>query len=154
MPAVPGLDQVDHLTNSSMMNVGFLPDHLLILGGSYIGLEFAQMYRPCSFEKCLRTRKEGHDIVMAVDCDGTSEICGSHLLIATGRRPNTDDLGLEHADVKRDARGYIIVDDELRANAPGIWALGDCNGRGAFAHTCWNVMRSSPPICSMVRIGG
>ncbi len=88
--------------------------------------------------KCLRVRKEGSDIVMTVDCDGTSEIRGSHLLIATGRRPNTDDLGLERAGVKRDARGYIIVDDELRTNAAGIWALGDCNGRGAFTHTSWN----------------
>ncbi len=175
VPAVPGLDQVDYLTNSSMMNVDFLPDHLLILGGSYVGLEFAQMYRrfgsavtvieigprltPREDEdvseaiagfltkegvsvrlnaKCLRVRKEGSDIVMTVDCDGTSEIRGSHLLIATGRRPNTDDLGLEHTDVKRNARGYIIVDDELRANAAGIWALGDCNGRGAFTHTSWN----------------
>jgi pyruvate/2-oxoglutarate dehydrogenase complex dihydrolipoamide dehydrogenase (E3) component len=88
--------------------------------------------------KCLGVRKDGSDIVMIVDGGGTSEIRGSHLLIATGRRPNTDDLGLEHADVKRDARGYIIVDDELRANAAGIWALGDCNGRGAFTHTSWN----------------
>lgn len=175
VPAVPGLDQVDYLTNSSMMNVDFLPDHLLVLGGSYIGLEFGQMYRrfgsavtiieigprltPREDEdvseaiagfltkegvsirvnaKCLSVRKEGSDIVMTIDCDGTSEIRGSHLLVATGRRPNTDDLGLEHADVKRDARGYIIVDDELRANAAGIWALGDCNGRGAFTHTSWN----------------
>jgi pyruvate/2-oxoglutarate dehydrogenase complex dihydrolipoamide dehydrogenase (E3) component len=175
VPAISGLDQVDYLTNSSMMNVDFLPDHLLVLGGSYIGLEFGQMYRrfgsavtiieigprltPREDEdvseaiagfltkegvsvrvnaKCLRVRKEGSDVVMTVDCDGTSEIRGSHLLIATGRRPNTDDLGLERAGVKRDARGYIIVDDELRTNAAGIWALGDCNGRGAFTHTSWN----------------
>ncbi len=75
---------------------------------------------------------------MTVDCDGTSEVAGSHLLVATGRRPNTDDLGLDRAGVKRDARGYITVDDELRTNVPGIWALGDCNGRGAFTHTSWN----------------
>jgi pyruvate/2-oxoglutarate dehydrogenase complex dihydrolipoamide dehydrogenase (E3) component len=175
VPAIPGLDQVDYLTNSSMMNVDLLPDHPLIVGGSYIGLEFGQMYRrfgsavtileigprliPREDEdaseaiarflrkegvavrvnaKCLRVRKEGSDIVMTVDCGGTSEIRGSHLLIATGRRPNTDDLGLERAGVKRDARGYVIVDDELRTNAAGIWALGDCNGRGAFTHTSWN----------------
>ena len=175
VPAIPGLDQVDYLTNSSMMNVDFLPDHLLVLGGSYIGLEFGQMYRrfgsavtivqrnprlvPHEDEdvseaiagfltkegvsvradtKCLGVRKDGSDIVMTVECGGTSEIRGSHLLIATGRRPNTDDLGLEHAGVERDARGYIIVDDELRTNAAGIWALGDCNGRGAFTHTSWN----------------
>ena len=175
VPPIPGLDQVDYLTNSSMMNVDYLPDHLLILGGSYVGLEFGQMYRrfgsavtvieggprltPREDEdvsaaiagfltkegvsvrvnaKCLGVRKDGSDIVMTVDSGGTSEIRGSHLLIATGRRPNTDDLGLERAGVKRDARGYIIVDDELRANAAGIWALGDCNGRGAFTHTSWN----------------
>jgi pyruvate/2-oxoglutarate dehydrogenase complex dihydrolipoamide dehydrogenase (E3) component len=175
VPAIPGLDQVDYLTNSSMMNVDFLPDHLLVLGGSYIGLEFAQMYRrfgsavtviergpritPREDEdvsdaiaeflakegvsvranaKCLGVRKDGRDIVMTIDCDGTSDIRGSHLLIATGRRPNTDDLGLEHAGVEQDARGYINVDDELRTSAAGIWALGDCNGRGAFTHTSWN----------------
>jgi pyruvate/2-oxoglutarate dehydrogenase complex dihydrolipoamide dehydrogenase (E3) component len=174
VPAIPGLNQVDYLTNSSMMNVDFLPDHLLVLGGSYIGLEFGQMYRrfgsavtiiergphltPREDEdvsaiagfltkegvsvrlnaKCLGVRQEGGDIVMTVDGDGTSELRGSHLLIATGRRPNTDDLGLEHVGVKQDARGYIIVDDELRTDAAGIWALGDCNGRGAFTHTSWN----------------
>ena len=175
VPPIPGLDQVDYLTNSSMMNVDYLPDHLLILGGSYVGLEFGQMYRrfgsavtvieggprvtPREDEdvsaaiagfltkegvsvrvntKCLGVRKDGSDIVMTVDSGDTSEIRGSHLLIATGRRPNTDDLGLERAGVKRDARGYIIVDDELRTSAAGIWALGDCNGRGAFTHTSWN----------------
>jgi pyruvate/2-oxoglutarate dehydrogenase complex dihydrolipoamide dehydrogenase (E3) component len=175
VPAIPGLDHVDYLTNSSMMDVDFLPDHLLVLGGSYIGLEFGQMYRrfgsavtiiqrnprlvPHEDEdvseaiagfltkegvsvrvnaKCLGVRKDGSDIVMTVDSGGTSEIRGSHLLIATGRRPNTDDLGLEHAGVERDAHGYIVVDDELRTDAAGIWALGDCNGRGAFTHTSWN----------------
>ena len=175
VPPIPGLDQVDYLTNSSMMNVDYLPDHLLILGGSYVGLEFGQMYRrfgsavtvieggprvtPREDEdvsaaiagfltkegvsvrvnaKCLGVRKDGSEIVMTVDSGDTSEIRGSHLLIATGRRPNTDDLGLERAGVRRDARGYIIVDDELRTSAAGIWALGDCNGRGAFTHTSWN----------------
>ncbi len=175
VPAIPGLDEVDYLTNSSMMDVDFLPDHLLVLGGGFIGLEFGQIYRrfgsavtvigtsprlvPHEDEdvseaiagflkkegvsvrlnaKCLRVRKEGGDIVMTVDCGGISEIRGSHLLVATGRRPNTDDLGLENTDVKQDSRGYIIVDDELRTNAAGIWALGDCNGRGAFTHTSWN----------------
>jgi pyruvate/2-oxoglutarate dehydrogenase complex dihydrolipoamide dehydrogenase (E3) component len=89
--------------------------------------------------KCLSVSKQGSEIVMKLDCaEGTPEIRGSHLLIATGRRPNTDDLGLERADVKRDARGFIEVDDELRTNVAGIWALGDCNGRGAFTHTSWN----------------
>ena len=172
---IPGLDHVDYLTNSSMMDIDFLPRHLLLLGGSYIGLEFGQMYRRFGSEvtiveggprlvsrededvsaaitdilvrdginvltgaKCLRIDKQGDDIVMTVDRGGISELRGSHLLIGTGRRPNTDDLGLDLAGVKRDARGYIVVDDELRSSVPGIWALGDCNGKGAFTHTSWN----------------
>jgi pyruvate/2-oxoglutarate dehydrogenase complex dihydrolipoamide dehydrogenase (E3) component len=175
VPDIPGLDQVDYLTNSSMMDIEHLPRHLLVLGGSYIGLEFGQMYRRFGSDvsivelgprlisrededvsaaitdilaregitvlpsaKCLRTDRQGEDIVMTVDCSGTSELRGSHLLIATGRRPNTDDLGLDRAGVKRDERGYIVVDDELRTSVPGIWALGDCNGKGAFTHTSWN----------------
>jgi pyruvate/2-oxoglutarate dehydrogenase complex dihydrolipoamide dehydrogenase (E3) component len=175
VPAIPGLDQVDYLTNSSMMDIDFLPPHLLVVGGSYVGLEFGQMYRRfgsrvtiielgprlVSHEdvdvseaitgfltnegitvrvnaKCLSVTKQGDDMLLRVDCDGTSEIRGSHLLVATGRRPNTDDLGLERAGVRQDARGYITVDDELHTNVPGIWALGDCNGRGAFTHTAWN----------------
>jgi pyruvate/2-oxoglutarate dehydrogenase complex dihydrolipoamide dehydrogenase (E3) component len=176
IPQIPGLDQIKYLTNSSMMDVDFLPRHLLVLGGSYIGLEFGQMYRRFGSEvtiveigprliprededvsqavagfldregvhvelnaKCLSLSKRGDDIVMALDCaDGKREIAGSHLLIATGRRPNTDDLGLDRAGIKQDARGYIEVDDELSTNVPGVWALGDCNGRGAFTHTSWN----------------
>jgi pyruvate/2-oxoglutarate dehydrogenase complex dihydrolipoamide dehydrogenase (E3) component len=175
VPDIPGLDQVDYLTNSSMMDIDFLPRHLLVLGGSYIGLEFGQMYRRFGSEvsivqrgprlvpqededvsaaiadilaregitvltgaKSLRIDKQGDDIVMTVDRGGTSGLRGSHLLIATGRRPNTDDLGLDRAEVKCDERGYIVVDDELRTSVPGIWALGDCNGKGAFTHTSWN----------------
>ena len=175
VPAIPGLDQVDYRTNSTMMDVDFLPRHLLVLGGAYIGLEFGQMYRRFGSEvtiveigprlvprededvssaiadilakeginvrldaNCLRVAKQGDEVVMTIDRDGTSELHGSHLLIAAGRRPNTDDLGLERAGVKLDTRGYIIVDDELRTNVPGVWALGDCNGRGAFTHTSWN----------------
>jgi pyruvate/2-oxoglutarate dehydrogenase complex dihydrolipoamide dehydrogenase (E3) component len=176
VPEISGLDQVEYLTNSTMMDVDFLPRHLLVLGGSYIGLEFGQMYRRFGSEvtiveigprlvprededvsnavaeflaregvdirlnaTCLSVSRQSDDIVMQVDCsEGAPEIRGSHLLIATGRRPNTDDLGLERAGVKRDSRGFIEVDDELRTNVPGIWALGDCNGRGAFTHTSWN----------------
>jgi pyruvate/2-oxoglutarate dehydrogenase complex dihydrolipoamide dehydrogenase (E3) component len=175
VPTIPGLDQVDYLNNSSMMNIDFLPRHLVVVGGSYIGLEFGQMYRRFGSDvtiielgprltprededvseaiagfltkegiavrlnaNCLSVSKQGSDIVLTVDCEGTSEIRGSHLLIATGRRPNTDDLGLERAGVQQDARGYITVNDELCTNIPGIWALGDCNGRGAFTHTAWN----------------
>jgi pyruvate/2-oxoglutarate dehydrogenase complex dihydrolipoamide dehydrogenase (E3) component len=176
VPDIPGLDRIDYLTNSSMMNVDFLPRHLLVLGGSYVGLEFGQMYRRFGSAvtivevgprlisrededvseavaaflaregieirlnaKCLRVSKRSGEIVMALDCDeGAREVSGSHLLVAVGRRPNTDDLGLDRAGVKMDARDYVEVDDELRTNVAGIWALGDCNGRGAFTHTSYN----------------
>ena len=176
VPEIPGLEQVDYLTNSSMMDIDFLPRHLLVLGGSYVGLEFGQMYRRFGSEvtvveigsrlvprededvseavatfltreginlrlnaRCLSVSKQGDDIVMKLECaDGGPEASGSHLLVAIGRRPNTDDLGLEHAGVSRDSRGFIEVDDALRTNVPGIWALGDCNGRGAFTHTSYN----------------
>ena len=164
------------LTNSSMMDVDFLPRHLVIVGGSYIGLEFGQMYRRFGSEvtiiemaprlihredddvsmsvkdiverdgvqvrlnaECIRLARRGDDIVASVDCtEGAPEIIGSHLLLAVGRRPNTDDLGLDKAGVACDERGYIEVDEQLRTNVPGIWALGDCNGRGAFTHTAYN----------------
>ena len=176
IPEIPGLDQVPYLTNSTMMEVDYLPRHLVVLGGSYIGLEFGQMYRRFGSEvtiveigprlvsredqdvsdaiagflmregievrlnaKCLGVSRSGDEIVMRLDCgDGAREVRGSHLLIATGRRPNTDNLGLDRARVTQDSRGFIDVDDQLRASVPGIWALGDCNGRGAFTHTSWN----------------
>jgi pyruvate/2-oxoglutarate dehydrogenase complex dihydrolipoamide dehydrogenase (E3) component len=176
IPAIPGLDQVSYLTNSSMMDIDFLPAHLVILGGSYIGLEFAQMYRRFGSEvtiielaprliarededvsqaianflkdegidvrvksKVVGVEKQGDSIGVQVQSEGrTSQVIGTHVLIAIGRRPNTDDLGLDKAGIATDARGYIQVDDQLRTNVPGIWALGDCNGRGAFTHTSWN----------------
>ena len=176
IPPIPGLDQVPYLTNSSMMDIDFLPSHLLILGGSYIGLEFAQTYRRfgsevtviefgaaldlagrrrrltshCRFPQGGRHRRArrqqddrcgeaGDSIVAKVETAGRlSRITGSHLLVATGRRPNTDDLGLDKAGVATNAHGYIEVDDQLRTNISGIWAMGDCNGRGAFTHTSWN----------------
>jgi len=175
-PEIPGLDRIDYLTNSSMMDVDFLPGHLLVLGGSYIGLEFGQMYRRFGSEvtiveigprlisrededisravahiltregiglrlnaRCLSLSQRNGEVVMALDCgEGASEVRGSHLLVAVGRRPNTDDLGLDRAGIRCDTRGYVEVDDELRTNVPGIWALGDCNGRGAFTHTSYN----------------
>jgi pyruvate/2-oxoglutarate dehydrogenase complex dihydrolipoamide dehydrogenase (E3) component len=159
-----------------MMAVDFLPRHLVVVGGSYVGLEFAQMYRRFGSEvtvvemaprlihredpdvsaaikeileregvnirvdaTCIRVRKSGEDIVVGVDCTaGAPEVHGSHLLVAVGRRPNTDDLGLDRAGIVQDERGYIVVDDQLRTNVPGVWALGDCNGRGAFTHTAYN----------------
>jgi pyruvate/2-oxoglutarate dehydrogenase complex dihydrolipoamide dehydrogenase (E3) component len=176
VPKFPGLDQVPYLTNSWMMAVDFLPRHLVIVGGSYVGLEFAQMYRRFGSEvtvvemaprlvhredpdisaeisqileheginlrvnaECIRLNRSGDDVLVGVDCqDGPPEINGSHLLLAVGRLPNTDDLGLDRAGVTKDERGYILVDDELRTNVPGVWALGECNGKGAFTHTAYN----------------
>ena len=176
VPPIPGLEGVDYLTNSTIMEVDFLPEHLVIVGGSYIGLEFAQIYRRFGaqvtvIEKAaqvigredadvsqairailenegiafetgieeLSIEKRGAQVVVeAKRPGGTREVAGSHLLLAVGRVPNTGDLGLAHAGVRVDPRGYIEVDDELRTGVPGIWAIGDCNGRGAFTHTSFN----------------
>ena len=176
VPPIPGLDQIPYLTNTTMMGVDFLPEHLVILGGSYIGLEFAQMYRrfgsavtviealprlvaredeDISAElakileaegiavklggKALSVARKDNGIVVEIETStGRAQVEGSHLLVAIGRRPNTDDLGLDKAGVNLDARGYIEVGDQLRTSASGIWALGDCNGRGAFTHTSYN----------------
>ena len=176
VPPIPGLEGVGYLTNSTIMEVDFLPEHLVIIGGSYIGLEFAQMYRRFGsqvtvIEKAaqiigredvdvsqavrgilagegivfeagienLAIEKRGAQVVVRIERPaGTREVAGSHLLVAVGRVPNTDDLGLAQAGVAVDARGNIAVDDELRTSAAGIWAIGDCNGRGAFTHTSYN----------------
>ena len=175
-PNIPGLNEVDYLTNSSIMEVDFLPEHLIIIGGSYIGLEFAQMYRRFgstvtvlqrgprlisrededvseTIKEILenegvnvhantqvdRLEKRGNNLVVSVNSEGAPmEVTGTHLLLAAGRRPNTDDLGLEKAGVEVNDRGFIAVDDQLSTNVPGIWAIGDCNGRGAFTHTSYN----------------
>ena len=176
IPDLPGLHEINYLTNSSMMEVDFLPEHLVVVGGSYIGLEFAQMYRRFGskvtvVEKgprliarddedvsaavkdilgsedievrlnagCIGVEKRGSQVGVRLHCEsGSPEVLGSHLLLAVGRRPNTDDLDLEKAGVKTDERGYIVVDDQLRTSVPGIWAMGDVNGRGAFTHTSYN----------------
>jgi pyruvate/2-oxoglutarate dehydrogenase complex dihydrolipoamide dehydrogenase (E3) component len=176
VPAMPGIQDVPFLTNSSMMDVDFLPEHLVIVGGSYIGLEFGQMYRRFGSEvtivemgprligrededvseavrqilgaegiqirlnaKCISLAKHDSRIAVDIRCDeGPPEVFGTHVLLAVGRTPNTHDLGLDRAGVATDERGYIIVDDQLQTNVPGIWALGDCNGRGAFTHTAYN----------------
>ncbi len=176
VPKMPGIDQVKFLTNTSMLQLDTLPRHLVVIGGSYIGLEFAQMYRRFGSEvtvvekserliqrededisaavkgileaegitvrlnaECITFAPRGGDIGVGVTCtQGPPEIIGSHVLLAVGRTPNTADLGLDKADVKTDARGYIQVDDQLCTNVPGIWAMGDCNGRGAFTHTSYN----------------
>jgi pyruvate/2-oxoglutarate dehydrogenase complex dihydrolipoamide dehydrogenase (E3) component len=176
VPDLPGLDQVDYLTNSTMMEVDFLPEHLIIIGGSYIGLEFAQMYRRFGSKvtvvetadrviarddedtsdavrgilenegveirtgaECVSVQKDGGGVTVGLSCEEPSRsVTGSHLLLAVGRQPNTDDLGLEKTDVEMDRRGHIVVDEQLRTNVPGIWAIGEVNGRGAFTHTTYN----------------
>lgn len=174
VPDIPGLSDVDFLTNVSVLELDTVPTHLVIVGGSYIALEFAQMYRrfgarvtvvergprlalrededvSATVEEILRA--EGIDIVVGADDvritktgngfelnprEGAAPVEGSHLLLAVGRRPNTDDLGLEAAGVQTGARGYIVVDDQLKTSADHIWAMGDCNGKGAFTHTSYN----------------
>jgi pyruvate/2-oxoglutarate dehydrogenase complex dihydrolipoamide dehydrogenase (E3) component len=176
LPDFPGRDQVRTLTNTTLLDLDALPSRLVIVGGSYIGLEFAQIFRRfgsavtvvekmprlisredeevsdaireileaegvairCDAE-CIRFTPRGADIAVGVNCAaGEPEEVGSHVLLAVGRRPNTEDLGLDAAGVKVDAHGYILVDDELRTSVPHIFALGDCNGRGAFTHTSYN----------------
>jgi len=176
VPSMPGMQEVPFFTNSSMMDVDFVPEHLIIVGGSYIGLEFGQMYRRFGSDvtviemgprligrededvsgsvqeileaegvdirlnaKCISMTLRGDNIIARVSCEeGPPEVRGSHLLLAVGRIPNTHDLGLDLAGIVTDNRGYIVVDEELRTNVPGVWALGDCNGRGAFTHTSYN----------------
>jgi pyruvate/2-oxoglutarate dehydrogenase complex dihydrolipoamide dehydrogenase (E3) component len=176
VPAMPGIQDVPFLTNSSMMDIDYLPEHLVIIGGSYIGLEFGQMYRRFGSKvtivemgprligrededisegvreilesegieirlnaKCITLAKRDGRIAVGIGCDkGPPEVIGTHLLLAVGRTPNTNDLGLDRAGVATDPRGYIVVDDQLQTNVAGIWALGDCNGRGAFTHTSYN----------------
>ncbi len=176
MPKLTGIEGVPTLNNISMMDVDFVPPHLIVIGGSYIGLEFAQMYRRFGAEvtvcemgsrligrededvsaevraileregitvrtgaTCLSLERHGEGIAVGVTCDsGAPKIEGSHLLLATGRTPNTGELGLDRAGVNTDARGFIIVNDQLETNVPDVYALGDVNGRGAFTHTSWN----------------
>jgi pyruvate/2-oxoglutarate dehydrogenase complex dihydrolipoamide dehydrogenase (E3) component len=176
VPPLPGLADVPYLTNATMMHVDFLPEHLVIVGGSYVGLEFAQMYRRFGSRvtviemgprlvgrededvaaaiqailetegvafrlnaECLALARHGNGVAVRLSCaEQPHELVGSHVLLAVGRVPNTGDLGLEEAGVATDARGYVLVDDALRTNVPGIWALGDANGRGAFTHTSFN----------------
>lgn len=176
VPDWKGLDEVPFFTNSGIMDVDFLPEHLIIVGGSYIGLEFAQMYRRFGSEvtvvemqdriigrddedvsdtvreilegegvrfrlkaDCIEARKTGSGIAVRVDCEeGPEEEEGSHLLVAVGRVPNTDDLGLDEAGIESNRFGYIGVDEQLCTNVPGVWAIGDVNGHGAFTHTSYN----------------
>lgn len=176
IPDMPGIDRVPYLINSSMLALDRVPEHLAVVGGSYIGLEFAQIYRRFGAQvtviekaphliarededvseairdifqregitvrtsaECIRLTPHERGVAVGVDClEGPPEVIATDVLLAVGRVPNTDDLGLEHAGVATDHRGYISVDDSLATNVPGIWAMGDCNGRGAFTHTAWN----------------
>jgi pyruvate/2-oxoglutarate dehydrogenase complex dihydrolipoamide dehydrogenase (E3) component len=176
VPDMPGLADAPYFTNSTIMHVDFLPEHLVIVGGSYIGLEFAQMYRRFGSRvtviemgarlmgredediaaaiqsileaegiafrlnaECVSVRRLGEGVAVHLSCaEEPHEIAGSHVLLAVGRVPNTGDLGLQQAGIATDPRGYITVDDQLRTNVQGIWALGDANGRGAFTHTSYN----------------
>lgn len=172
----PALREVDYMTNAEIMELEDVPEHLLIVGGSYIGLEFGQMFRRFGSEvtiieqkdeiigredpstsktlreilekegikfqlnsKCISASQSGKEITVKVDCEsGPPVLTGSHLLAATGRRPNSNDLGLEHTDIETDERGYIKTTDVLQTTAEGVWALGDVNGKGAFTHTAYN----------------
>jgi pyruvate/2-oxoglutarate dehydrogenase complex dihydrolipoamide dehydrogenase (E3) component len=174
-PALPGIDTVPTLNNVSVLELESVPEHLVVVGGSYIGLEFAHLMRRLGaavtvveraarllpredddvsdgiraileaegvrFElgaDCLSLARAGDRITVGGSCGASQGITGSHVLLATGRQPNTDDLGLDLAGIQTDARGYITVDDQCRTSADGVWAVGDCNGRGAFTHTSWN----------------
>lgn len=176
IPDLPGVKDVAFLTNADLIAIDSLPQHLVVIGGSYIGLEFAQMFRRFGSRvsvvemgprliarededvseeirsileaegievrtsaTCISLAPHETGVSVGVDCQtGAPSIQGSHVLLATGRRPNTDDLGLDKAGIATDARGYITVDDQLATTCEGVWALGDCNGKGAFIHTAWN----------------
>jgi pyruvate/2-oxoglutarate dehydrogenase complex dihydrolipoamide dehydrogenase (E3) component len=171
-----GFEKADYLTNAGMMELDELPEHLIIIGGSYIGLEFGQMFRRFGSKvtviernsrlisredeetsktvqgflekegiefrfnaECLGARTENDVTTVTLDCkEGSPEVSGSHLLLAVGRVPNTDDFGLQHTSIETNSRGFIETDDELKTNVKGVWALGDCNGKGAFTHTAYN----------------
>jgi pyruvate/2-oxoglutarate dehydrogenase complex dihydrolipoamide dehydrogenase (E3) component len=176
IPKMPGLETVPYLTNVTMMDLDFVPEHLVVIGGSYVGLEFAQMFRRFGSRvtvvemgprlvgrededvslaiqeilradgialrlgaQCLSVQKESGGLSVGLDCtEGAPRERGTHLLLAVGRVPNTDDLGLDRAGIKTDKRGYIEVNERLRTTNPRVWALGDCNGKGAFTHTAYN----------------
>ena len=176
VPEWPGVEDMPYFTNSNIMAVDYLPEHLIVIGGSYIGLEFAQMYRRFGSEvtviemqdriigredrdvslavqqmlegegvrfrlgaDCIEARATDDGVAVRVSCEtGPEEESGSHLLVAVGRVPNTDDLGLDAAGIDANPFGYIDVDEQLRTSVPGVWALGDVNGKGAFTHTSYN----------------
>jgi pyruvate/2-oxoglutarate dehydrogenase complex dihydrolipoamide dehydrogenase (E3) component len=176
IPPLPGVENVPYLTSSTILDLDVLPKHLIVVGGSYVGLEFAQMYRRFGAEvtivernsrlvahededvstavqdilkadgitlrlnaECIHLEHEGDGVAVGLDCsEGHPKAVGSHILLAMGRTPNTDDLGLEVAGLEADEHGFIPIDDQLRTAVRGIWAIGDCNGKGGFTHTSYN----------------
>jgi len=176
VPDLPGVRQVPYLTNESMMDVDYLPEHLLVIGGSYVGLEFGQMYRRFGSRvtviemgprligredpevsqairdilvaediairldaMCIALESAPGGVQVRVECtEGPTRETGTHVLLAVGRVPNTDELGLREAGIETDDRGYIKVDDTLNTSVPNVYALGDCNGHGGFTHTAYN----------------
>ncbi|MEO9229732.1 MAG: FAD-containing oxidoreductase [Devosia sp.] len=176
IPEMPGIHEIDYLTNTSILQLDAVPRHLVVIGGSYIGLEFAQMFRRFGAQvtlveqqarlvaredediseairdvvdaegvvvrtqaECIAFARHPEGVTVQLDCStGAPEVVASHVLLALGRRANTDDLGLDKAGIATDERGYVVVDDSLATTVPGVWAMGDCNGRGAFTHTAYN----------------
>jgi pyruvate/2-oxoglutarate dehydrogenase complex dihydrolipoamide dehydrogenase (E3) component len=177
IPPLPGLDRVDHLTNRNIMDLTEVPEHLLVLGGNYLGLEFGQMFRRFGSRVSVIeingqiTPREDEDIAAALqealEAEGmsfflharatrvertsagpsltiesqdgaTMVLAGSHLLVAIGQAPNSDDLGLEAAGIETDDAGYIKVNGRLETNVPGVWALGDVKGGPAFTHVSYD----------------
>jgi pyruvate/2-oxoglutarate dehydrogenase complex dihydrolipoamide dehydrogenase (E3) component len=173
IPSISGLDTVSYLTSSTILDLDHIPEHLVVIGGSYVGLEFAQIFRRFGSAVTVietasrlvgredpeisdtirqiledegievrlntKTTKVAAGIHVSVeDTGGSGTIQASHLLLAVGRHPNTDDLGLETAGIAVDARGFIKVDNTLRTDMANVWALGECNGHGAFTHTAYN----------------
>jgi pyruvate/2-oxoglutarate dehydrogenase complex dihydrolipoamide dehydrogenase (E3) component len=175
LPPIEGLNQINYLTNSSILGLDKVPRHLIVVGGSYIGLEFAQVFRRFGAQvtvvekasrlipredpdvcdtvleimqqsgidvhlntSCLSFSASEDHITAHVSCNGDKSINGSHVLVAIGRKPNTDDLGLENTDIQVDERGIVLINDKLETTVPNVWALGECNGHGAFTHTAYN----------------
>lgn len=176
VPDLPGVASVPFLTSTTILDLEELPAHLVVVGGGYVGLEFAQMFRRFGSDvtvidrnprlashededasavirevfanegirirtsaTCIHLEQKDGEISVGLQCDEDApHVEGSHVLLAVGRAPNTHDLNLAAAGITPDAQGFIPVDDQLRTGVPHIFALGDCNGRGAFTHTSYN----------------